>query len=56
MLSSLPASATLIGLLVLTQLPVNDALGVALVIAAVAIRQSPAQHTDREEAPCGTPV
>jgi inner membrane transporter RhtA len=57
MLSSLPASATVIGLLVVTLLPtVNDPLGVALVIAVVAIHQRPTQHTDREEAPCGTRV
>jgi inner membrane transporter RhtA len=44
MLSILPASATIIGLLVLTQRPTaHDLLGVALVIAAVAI------HTEREE-------
>jgi inner membrane transporter RhtA len=57
MLSILPATATVIGLLVLTQLPtVYDLLGVALVIAAVAIHQQPTRHTDREETPCDTPV
>jgi inner membrane transporter RhtA len=57
MLSVLPACATVIGLLVLTQLPTaDDLLGVALVIAAVAIHQQPTQHTDREEAPCDTTV
>jgi len=57
MLSILPATATVIGLLVLTQLPtVNDLLGVALVIAAVAIHQQPTRNPDRKETPCGTPV
>ncbi len=57
MLSLLPASATVIGLLVLAQLPtVHDLLGVALVIAAVAIHRQPTRHTDREETECGTPV
>lgn len=57
MLSILPASATVIGLLVLTQLPtVFDLLGVALVIAAIAVHQQPIRHTVREEARCGTPV
>lgn len=57
MLSILPASATVIGLLVLTQLPtVNDLLGVALVIAAVAIHQQPAHNPHREETACGTPA
>jgi inner membrane transporter RhtA len=50
MLSILPACATVVGLLVLTQLPtVHDLLGVALVIAAVAIHQQPTRHTGREE-------
>jgi inner membrane transporter RhtA len=57
MLSILPAAATVIGLLVLTQLPtVADLLGVALVIAAVAIHQQPTPQPDREETPCSTPV
>jgi inner membrane transporter RhtA len=57
MLSILPASATVVGLLVLTQLPtVYDLLGVALVIAAVAIHQQPTGRTDREETRCSTPV
>jgi inner membrane transporter RhtA len=50
MLSILPATATVIGLVVLAQRPtVTDLLGVALVIAAVAVHQQPARHTDREE-------
>jgi inner membrane transporter RhtA len=57
MLCILPACATIIGLLVLTQLPtVHDLLGVALVTAGVAIHQQPARHIDREETPCDTPV
>jgi inner membrane transporter RhtA len=44
-LSILPASATLIGLLVLAQLPtIRDLLGVGLVIAAVAAHQQPARN------------
>jgi inner membrane transporter RhtA len=43
LLGILPASATVIGILVLAQLPtVRDLVGVALVIAAVAIHQQPA--------------
>jgi inner membrane transporter RhtA len=66
MLSLLPASGTVIGLLVLAQRPAaGDLLGVAMVVAAVAIHQQPA-GTDRapprpapdpsrlEGAPCGT--
>jgi inner membrane transporter RhtA len=57
MLSILPGCATVIGLLVLAQLPtVYALLGVALVIAAVAVHQQPTRHTDREETQCGTPV
>jgi inner membrane transporter RhtA len=42
MLSILPASATVIGLLVLAQRPtIRDLLGVALVIVAIAIHQQP---------------
>jgi inner membrane transporter RhtA len=45
MLSILPASATLIGLLVLAQRPtVRDLAGVALVIAGLAVHQQPAGH------------
>lgn len=55
MLSILPASATVIGLLLLAQPPtVHDLLGVALVTAAVAIHQQPSINTDREETQCGT--
>ncbi|GAA4670080.1 hypothetical protein GCM10023263_00460 [Phytohabitans rumicis] len=55
MLSILPASATVIGLLVLAQLPmVHDLLGVALVAVAVAIHQQPSLNTDREESECST--
>ncbi|MEV6843632.1 EamA family transporter [Actinoplanes sp. NPDC051411] len=57
MLSILPACATVIGLLVLAQLPtVSDLLGVALVIAAVAVHQQPTRHHEREETRCGTSV
>jgi inner membrane transporter RhtA len=57
MLSILPACATVIGLIVLAQLPtVSDLFGVALVIAAVAVHQQPTPHTDREETQCGTSV
>jgi inner membrane transporter RhtA len=50
MLSILPASATVIGLLVLAQRPtVPDLLGVALVAVAVAIHQHPTVDNDREE-------
>jgi inner membrane transporter RhtA len=56
MLSVLPASATVIGLLVLTQLPtVNDLPGVALVIAAVAIHQQPAHYPIERKQECSTP-
>ncbi len=56
MLSVLPASATVIGLLLLTQLPtVRDMLGVALVIVAVVIHR-PARNSRREETRCGTRV
>jgi inner membrane transporter RhtA len=62
LLSSLPASATVIGMLVLAQLPtVHDLLGVALVAAAIAIHQQPDSHayTARpnrgEDIPCSTP-
>lgn len=55
MLSILPASATVIGLLVLTQLPtVHDLLGVALVAVAVAIHQQPSLDNDREDSQCST--
>lgn len=55
MLSILPASATVVGLLVLAQLPtVRDLLGVALVAVAVALHQQPPHDSDREESPCVT--
>ncbi|MFC4107140.1 EamA family transporter [Micromonospora zhanjiangensis] len=55
MLSILPASATVIGLLVLAQPPtVPDLLGVALVTMAVAIHQRPSMVTDRKESECAT--
>jgi inner membrane transporter RhtA len=57
MLSILPACATVIGLVVLAQRPtVHDLLGVALVIAAVAIHQQPTHDPHREETACGTPA
>jgi inner membrane transporter RhtA len=50
MLSVLPASATVIGLLVLAQVPTpRDLLGVALVVAAVALHQP-----QRKDRPCAT--
>jgi inner membrane transporter RhtA len=55
MLSILPASATVIGLLVLDQRPtVHDLLGVTLVAVAVAIHQQRSLDTDREEPECAT--
>jgi inner membrane transporter RhtA len=55
MLSILPASATVMGLLVLAQPPtLHDLLGVALVTAAVAIHQQPSLSTDRKESECAT--
>jgi inner membrane transporter RhtA len=56
MLSILPASATVIGLLVLGQPPtVRDLFGVGLVTVAVAIHQQPASLPPREEPQCSTP-
>lgn len=50
MLSILPASATVIGLVVLGQLPtIRDLFGVALVAVAVAIHQQPSLNTARKE-------
>jgi inner membrane transporter RhtA len=47
MLSILPASATVIGLLVLAQRPtVQDLFGVSLVAVAVAIHQQPSTESD----------
>ena len=55
MLSILPASATVIGLLVLSQMPtVHDLFGVALVTVAVAIHQQSSLNTDRKEMECST--
>jgi inner membrane transporter RhtA len=52
-LSVLPASATVIGLVVLAQLPtVADLAGVALVVAAIAIHQQPVRGGEK---PCSTP-
>jgi inner membrane transporter RhtA len=54
MLSVLPASATVVGLVVLAQLPtVADLAGVALVIAAIATHRQPTAN--REERRCSTP-
>lgn len=45
MLALLPATATLVGIIVLAQIPsLRDTLGVALVMAGVAVHQSPAQE------------
>src|ERR1700754_4018299 len=53
MVSLLPATATVIGLLVLTQVPsLTDALGIALVIAGVALHREP---TPRPAAPPSPP-
>jgi inner membrane transporter RhtA len=52
-LSVLPASATVVGLVVLAQLPsVVDLAGIALVVAAIATHQQPVR---REEKTCSTP-
>jgi inner membrane transporter RhtA len=54
MLSILPASATVVGLVVLAQLPTRqDIAGIALVVVAIALHQQPA--TAKEPA-CGTNV
>jgi inner membrane transporter RhtA len=53
MISLLPATAAVIGLIVLTQVPsVTDALGIALVIAGVALHREP---TPRPAAPPSPP-
>jgi len=45
MVSLLPATATVIGILVLTQVPsATEALGVGLVVAAVAVHRDPARR------------
>jgi inner membrane transporter RhtA len=48
MVSLLPATATLIGIVVLTQIPsLAEAAGVALVIAGVALHREPAEPGPR---------
>jgi len=50
MVSLLPATATVIGVLVLSQVPSPaEALGVALVVAAVAVHREPEEETGRVE-------
>jgi inner membrane transporter RhtA len=45
MLALLPATATVVGIIVLTQIPsLRDTLGVALVMAGVAVHRPPAQE------------
>jgi inner membrane transporter RhtA len=57
MLSVLPASATVIGLLVLAQRPtVHDLVGVALVMVAIAIHQQPGHSLNERHIECSTPV
>ena len=52
MVSLLPATATVIGLLVLTQVPsATDAVGIALVIAGVALHREPPPGTPAESTP-----
>jgi inner membrane transporter RhtA len=49
MVSLLPATATAIGIVVLAQIPsALEALGVALVIAAVAVHREPAEPAPAE--------
>lgn len=56
MLSLLPASATVIGVLVLAQRPTaGDLVGVAMVVAAVAIHQQPADPAPPAAPPDGHP-
>lgn len=44
LVSLLPATATIVGLIVLTQVPsVRDVVGIGLVIAAVALHRDPVQ-------------
>jgi inner membrane transporter RhtA len=55
MLALLPATATVVGLVVLTQVPTSPELaGIALVIAGVAVHHQP-QVTQCEERTCSTP-
>jgi inner membrane transporter RhtA len=59
MVSLLPATATLIGIVVLTQIPsLAEAAGVVLVIAGVALHREAAEPTPRSAraAPAGAPV
>ena len=52
MVSLLPATATVIGLVVLTQVPsLTDALGIALVIAGVALHREPTPRPDAPPSP-----
>src|SRR5277367_5370218 len=51
MLALLPASATLVGIIVLAQIPsLRDTLGVALVMAGVAVHRPPAQEPRTQRA------
>jgi inner membrane transporter RhtA len=63
MVSLLPATATVVGLLVLTQVPsVTDALGIALVIVGVALHREPTPppaappSPTRRPSPAATPI
>jgi inner membrane transporter RhtA len=52
MVSLLPATATVVGLIVLTQVPsLVDALGIALVIAGVALHREPTPQPDAPPSP-----
>ena len=52
MVSLLPATATVVGLIVLTQVPsATDALGIALVIAGVALHREPTPPPDAPPSP-----
>jgi inner membrane transporter RhtA len=54
MLSILPATATVIGMVVLAQLPsVQDLAGIALVISGVAVHEQPPQRRQDEVQPVG---
>jgi inner membrane transporter RhtA len=51
MLALLPATATLVGVIVLAQIPsLRDTLGVALVMAGVAVHRPPAQEPTMQRA------
>ena len=63
MVSLLPATATVIGLVVLTQVPsLTDAAGIALVIAGVALHREPTPRPaappspPRRPSPAATPI